>query len=67
VARREPRTAVFATEFNGVPAMAIYAGRTLMSLFFVEPGEDGRVAAVYVVRNPDKLEAASRVIAARPA
>jgi RNA polymerase sigma-70 factor (ECF subfamily) len=67
VARREPRTAVFATEFNGVPAMAIYAGSTLMSLFFVEPGEDGRVAAVYVVRNPDKLEAASRVIAARPA
>jgi RNA polymerase sigma-70 factor (ECF subfamily) len=63
-ARREPRSGAFEVELNGVPAVAVYYKRTLLSLFFVEPSEDGRIGELYVVRNPEKLAVAHDAILA---
>lgn len=39
---------------NGLPGLLIHVADG-PETFALEPGEDGRIAAIYVVRNPDKL------------
>lgn len=50
-----PRVEGFeAVRINGYPGLLLRLEDGL-STFAFEPGEDGRIAAIYVVRNPDKL------------
>jgi RNA polymerase sigma-70 factor (ECF subfamily) len=55
--KKEPIRVARHITVNGVPAMALYRRDRLSGVYFVEPGLDGRIAAVYAVRNPDKLRA----------
>jgi RNA polymerase sigma-70 factor (ECF subfamily) len=55
ISRKEPTDRVAVVDLNGVPALALWAFRRLQSLCFLEPDDEGRIAAIYVIRNPDKL------------
>jgi RNA polymerase sigma-70 factor (ECF subfamily) len=59
--RAEPPDAVEILALNGQPALATYLEGELRTLFLVEPGQDGRIATLYAVRNPDKLREAERL------
>ncbi len=43
-----------AVRINGYPGVILEQEDGLMTIAF-QPGEDGKLAAVYLVRNPDKL------------
>ncbi len=47
--------------FNGLPALAVYSGERLDLVMLIEM-DAGLVTGLYVVRNPDKLGAADRVM-----
>ncbi|MGP3998908.1 RNA polymerase sigma-70 factor [Streptomyces sp. 8N706] len=44
-------------EINGVPALLVLSGGKPDTVLWLDVAEDGRVACVYVQRNPDKLAA----------
>ena len=44
---------------NGYPGVVLEDDEGAQTVAF-EPGEDGRLAAIYIVRNPDKLSRVSR-------
>jgi len=56
-ARHGPRTvkAVTFARINGCPGVVLEYADDGPQTFALEPGPDGRIAAIYVVRNPEKL------------
>jgi RNA polymerase sigma-70 factor (ECF subfamily) len=49
-----PVEAVRAARINGYPGVIVRDREGLQTIAF-QPGADDRIAAIYVVRNPDKL------------
>jgi RNA polymerase sigma-70 factor (ECF subfamily) len=49
-----PEGEVRAARVNGYPG-AVFRGEDGVTTVTFQPGEDGRIAAIYIVRNPDKL------------
>lgn len=45
---------------GGLPALAFLTGATVDSIMTFDLDEDGRIQAIYVIRNPDKLHAYMR-------
>jgi RNA polymerase sigma-70 factor (ECF subfamily) len=66
VARKERADRVAVVDLNGVPALALLAFGRLQSLCFVEPGDEDRIAGVYIVRNPDKLARVATMLGLAP-
>ncbi|MEU7135702.1 RNA polymerase sigma-70 factor [Streptomyces sp. NPDC046261] len=54
--KETPRPEVRLAEVNGAPAVLVLAGGRTDSVLSVEVA-DGRIAEVYIIRNPDKLTA----------
>jgi RNA polymerase sigma-70 factor (ECF subfamily) len=52
-------------ELNGEPAILTWVRGELRNVFFVAADEDGRIAAIFAVRNPDKLLEAEQAARAR--
>ncbi len=50
------------TVLNGRPAALILQSGQLDSVISVTPGEDGRIAWIYLMRNPDKLAGITRFL-----
>ena len=47
---------------NGRPAALILQSGQLDSVISVTPGADGRIAWIYLMRNPDKLAGITRLL-----
>ncbi len=53
--KQDPNLEFLYRPVNGRPGVVGYVGARADFALALEPGEDGRIGAVYVVRNPDKL------------
>jgi hypothetical protein len=50
---------------NGEMALVLYLGSELNTVFVCSTGDDDRIAAINVIRNPDKLRWLARTLVSR--